>query len=937
MTNEMQSQWDTSWLDSGNQSYLDNQFETFLNNPASLSDEWRCYFQDLMSSNQQYMDVSHADVRQFFKNLSFKHKKNHTGTIVVSNDLKEIAVQKLIFSYRLLGHLQSKINPLSIYPKPLIPELELSHFDLQESDLNQHFIAGDLLGAKNRTLQQIIDDLQKIYCGTVAVEYLHIDNSSERLWIQQHLEDMRLNFVLTKEQKLAIAELICASDGLEKYLGAKYPGSKRFSLEGCDSLLVGLDEIISYGGNHGIQEVILAMTHRGRLNILVNLMGKLPSELFDQFEDRHNTLLESGDVKYHQGFASDLKTSGGNVHVALIFNPSHLEIVTPVASGSVRARQERRDENGVDKVLSIAIHGDAAFSGQGVVMETLNMSATRGYGIGGTIHVIVNNQIGFTTSNPHDSRSTLYCSDIGKMLAAPIFHVNANDPEAVLEVFNLALNYKVKFKKDVIIDLVGYRRMGHNEADEPSATQPLMYKKIRSMPSVKDLYAEQLVNNGDFSLEEITQISDSYRETLDKRDRAVVKRLTDAEWRNSFASDWSPYGTRDWRIPTSTTVDIETLKSLANARDMVPEGFVLDARVQKIVEARKNMTQEAQLADWGYAETLAYASLINDGYGVRLSGQDSGRGTFFHRHAVWHDQNTAATYTSLSNLPQQKAKFTVIDSLLSEMAVLAFEYGFSTNEPRTLTLWEAQFGDFANGAQVVVDQFISSGEQKWGRLSGLVLLLPHGYEGQGPEHSSARIERYMQLCAQHNMQVCIPSTPAQMYHLLRRQMLRPMRKPLVVITPKSLLRHKDAVSSLVEIATGEFKVIIVDPVASYEKIDRVILCSGKVYYELKAAMKNKDHIAIIRIEQPYPFPEEELHQALKKYINAKKIVWCQEEPRNQGVWYSMQHRLVNAMLPGQQLEYAGRMDSAAPAVGYFHLHEQQQKDLVMTAMGERIQ
>lgn len=931
----MQSQWNTSWLDSGNQSYLDNQFEIFLKNPTALSAEWREYFQELMNTNQQYMDVSHADVREFFKNLSFKTKKTAAVTHVDSNDLKEMAVQKLIFSYRLLGHLQSNINPLADSPVPLIPQLAIGNFGLEESDLNKTFIVTELTGPKVRTLQQIINNLQKMYCDTLAIEYLHIDDTSERLWIQHNFEEKRLNSTLTKEQKLNILELICATDGLEKYLGAKYPGSKRFSLEGCDSLLVGLDEIISTGGNDGIQEVILAMTHRGRLNVLVNLMGKLPRELFDQFEDRHNVLLESGDVKYHQGFASDLKTNSGNVHVSLIFNPSHLEIVTPVASGSVRARQERRGAVGAEQVLCVAMHGDAAFSGQGVVMESLNMSQTRGYGIGGTIHIIVNNQIGFTTSNPHDARSTLYCSDIGKMISAPILHVNADDPEAMLQACNLAIAYRIKFKKDIIIDLLGYRRMGHNEADEPSATQPLMYKTIRSHQSVKEVYANKLVNNGDFSAEFITNMSDAYRNTLDQRDSAVVKRLADRDWKRSFISDWSPYGARDWRVPTSTKVSLETLKSLANIRDTVPEGFVLDARVQKIVEARKNMTQEIIEADWGYAETLAYASLLSEGYGVRLSGQDSGRGTFFHRHAVLHEQNTGATYISLNNLSPQQAKFTVIDSLLSEAAVLGFEYGFSTNEPRTLTLWEAQFGDFANGGQVVVDQFISSGEQKWGRLSGLVLLLPHGYEGQGPEHSSARIERYMQLCAQHNMQVCIPSTPAQMFHLLRRQMLRPMRKPLIVITPKSLLRHKAAVSSLKNIADGEFKLIIADPVKSYEQVNRIILCSGKVYYDLLEVVGNKDNIAIVRLEQIYPFPEEELSQELKKYVNVKDIIWCQEEPRNQGAWYSMQHHLRNALLPGQNLEYAGRSDSASPAVGYFHLHEQQQKELLMAAIGER--
>ncbi|HSX19631.1 MAG TPA: 2-oxoglutarate dehydrogenase E1 component, partial [Gammaproteobacteria bacterium] len=655
---------------------------------------------------------------------------------------------------------------------------------------------------------------------------------------------------------------------------------------------------------------------------------------FDQFEERHNIQLESGDVKYHQGFSTDLQTPTGNVHATLVFNPSHLEIVTPVANGSTCARQQRRNDHGKEQVMCVALHGDASFSGQGVVMEAMNMSATRGYGIGGTIHVIVNNQIGFTTSNPHDARSTLYCSDIGKMMSIPVFHVNSDDPEAVCAVFHIATEFKIKFQKDVIIDLIGYRRMGHNEADEPSATQPLMYKEIRQHPTVKDIYAEKLISAGVFTTEEITRMVDTYREGLDKRDHAVAKRMASKDWKNAYASDWTPYASRDWRIPTSTKVPLDTIKTLATARDTAPEGFAFDSRVQKIVEARRAMTAGTMLADWGYAETLAYATLLNEGYGVRLAGQDSQRGTFFHRHAVWHDQNTGDTYTSLCHVNAQQGKFWVIDSLLSEAAALGFEYGYSTSEPRTLTLWEAQFGDFANGAQVVIDQFISSGEQKWGRLSGLVLLLPHGYEGQGPEHSSARIERYMQLCAQHNIQVCVPSTPAQIYHLLRRQILRPMRKPLIVITPKSLLRHKEAVSTLDEIANGSFQVIIPDNLDNYDQIKRVILCAGKIYYELSAARGDNQKIAIVRLEQLYPFPQEELRAELQKYKTAKDVIWCQEEPLNQGAWYSSQHHLRNALLPHQELQYAGRSDSAAPAVGYFYLHEQQQHDLVKQAIGE---
>jgi 2-oxoglutarate dehydrogenase E1 component len=936
MPSEMQEQWKSSWLDSGNQSYLDNQYEIFLKNPDDLSPEWRSYFEQLKDSQQTQDDVSHAEIRDLFKALSYKPKNNLVRNGDIDTELQQIAVDKLIFAYRLLGHQASIINPLATEPPPVIPELELNYYGLDRGDLNNKLYAGDLAGPKLRNLQTIVSDLKKVYCGTIATQFMHIPDSAERQWIQSNLENILLNIVPSKEEKHQILELIIAADGLEKYLGAKYPGAKRFSLEGCDSLIVALDQIILSGGKQGIKEIVLAMAHRGRLNVLVNLLGKLPKELFDQFEDKkHSQQEESGDVKYHQGFASDLQTPGGNVHVSLAFNPSHLEIVTPVASGSVRARQERRNDINRDQVLCVAMHGDAAFAGQGVVMEIMNMSGTRGFEIGGTIHIIINNQIGFTTSDPKDARSTMYCSDVGKMLAIPVFHVNADDPEAMFVIANLALQYKIKFHKDVIIDLVGYRRMGHNEADEPSATQPIMYKNIRSRPTVKKIYADKLVNAGFITEPEIEKLVNEYRDTLDRRDTAVVKSLANGDWKNSFAPDWSPYGARDWRIPTATKVPQEILLNLANARDAVPDGFTLDVRVKKIIDDRKKMTQGEILCDWGYAETLAYATLLNEGYSVRLSGQDCSRGTFFHRHATWHDQNTGDIYTSLCNLTPEQAKCWIIDSLLSEAGVLGFEYGYTSSEPRTLTLWEAQFGDFANGAQVVIDQFISSGEQKWGRLSGLVMLLPHGYEGQGPEHSSARIERYMQLCAQHNIQVCIPSTPAQMFHLLRRQMLRPMRKPLIVITPKSLLRHKEAVSSLDELANGEFKVIIPDANQNYAAIERVICCSGKVYYEVNALRNSMQlqNIAIVRIEQLYPFPDQEFSAIINQYSNARDIVWCQEEPRNQGAWYSTQHHLLQSLLPNQKLIYAGRGDSAAPAVGYLHLHQQQQEELVRTAIG----
>jgi 2-oxoglutarate dehydrogenase E1 component len=937
MPNEMQQQWNTSWLDSGNQSYLDNLYEAYLKNPADVPKNWQDYFQKLIQANTQ-ADVSHADIRDYFKKLSYQPKKIEiNNTVAVSLELQQIAVEKLIFAYRLLGHLQSNINPIGMYAPEKVPELELEYYNLHKLDLNTKLNAADLAGPKQRTLGEILRDLKKIYCSTVATEYMHISDSAERDWVQRNLESTLLNLSLSKEEKLRILELVTAADGLEKYIAAKYPGSKRFSIEGCDSLIVALDKIIFGGGSQGIEEIVLAMAHRGRLNVLVNLLGKMPRELFEQFEDIHNEEVESGDVKYHQGFATDLRTPGGNVHVSLAFNPSHLEVVTAVATGSVRARQQRRNDERRNQVICVAMHGDAAFAGQGIVMEIMNMSCTRAYSVGGTIHIIVNNQIGFTTSNPQDARSTMYCSDIGKMLSIPIFHVNADDPEAVLAITNLALQYRLKFNKDVIIDLIGYRRMGHNEADEPSATQPLMYKTIRAHPTLKELYANKMISDQIFNDVEIKKLETNYREILDRRDQAVVKYLADNDWRSEFASDWTPYANKDWRVAADTTVNIETLKQLAIARDTIPDGFVLNPRVKKIIEDRRKMTSGELAADWGYAETLAYASLLNEGFAVRLTGQDSGRGTFFHRHAVLHEQNTGATYIPLQHISKKQGNFEIYDSLLSEEAVLGFEYGFSSSEPRALTLWEAQFGDFANGAQVIVDQFISSGEQKWGRLSGLVMLLPHGYEGQGPEHSSARLERYLQLCAQHNIQVCVPSTPAQMFHLLRRQLLRPIRKPLIIITPKSLLRHKEAVSSLQQIANAKFEVIMRDTTQDYSTVRRVIICAGKVYYDLiEIRHKIQQPVAIIRVEQLYPFPEVELQQELQKYSSATEIVWCQEEPRNQGSWYATQHHLLNCLNTTQQLQYAGRDASAAPAVGYYKLHLQQQEELLHKALGIEI-
>jgi len=744
---------------------------------------------------------------------------------------------------------------------------------------------------------------------------------------------MKLN--LDEDQKLWLLQLLTAAEGLENHLHSRYVGQKRFSLEGGEALIPLLDELIQRAGAKGIEEVVLGMAHRGRLNVLTNILGKPPGAIFQEFEGRFDldSQLASGDVKYHQGFSTDVETPGGIVHLALSFNPSHLEIISPVVEGSVRARQQRRKDREGQKVLPILIHGDAAFAGQGVVMETFNMSQARGFGTGGTVHVIINNQIGFTTSNPLDARSTFYCTDVAKMVQAPIFHVNGNDPEAVIFVTRLAHDYRKTFHRDVLIDVVCYRRHGHNEADEPAVTQPRMYKLIRRQPTVRTLYAERLANEGTLSMERSQALVEETRTSLEHGE--VVTRPFLCGLPNPYSVTWKPYLKVKWDHPADTSLPAATLERLAQRLLSVPEGFHLHPRVGRLMNERERMASGERQLDWGFAETLAYASLVAEGHPVRLSGQDSARGTFFHRHAVLHDQLTGSAYRPLQHISRDQGNFTVIDSLLSEEAVLGFEYGYASAAPDTLTLWEAQFGDFANGAQVVIDQFISSGDAKWGRLCGLVMLLPHGYEGQGPEHSSARLERFLQLCAGHNMQVCQPTTPAQIFHLLRLQMVRPFRKPLVVMTPKSLLRHKMATSPLTELSNARFQPVIgeveeVDP----ERVVRVIACSGKVYYDLIEARRTRglSDAAVVRIEQLYPFPEEPFVQALAPFPNAKQLIWCQEEPQNQGAWDQIRHRFHTQVAGGMSLYFSGRPVAASPAVGYYPLHLKQQETLVEEAL-----
>lgn len=927
----MKAQWESSIFNGNSASYLEALYELYLQNPEQLSEQWQQYFANLNPTST--IEMSHAQVReQLIKWVKNGHARATTPSVSVEHELKQIQVLRLIQAYRLQGHLHAQINPLGMREAldENAKELCLEEYGLDVADMATVFDVETFVGPQHMPLSELYQALNDTYCGSIGTEYLHIPSREEQSWIQERIESLRATPRFAPEKKQQILDRITVSEGLERYLGAKFPGAKRFSLEGAEALIPLLTELIQKAGSQQVKECVIGMAHRGRLNVLVNVLGKDPQELFNEFEGKHPAREESGDVKYHQGFSSDVTTPGGLLHLALAFNPSHLEIIAPVLAGSVRARQNRYQDSSHNKVLPVSIHGDAAFAGQGVVMEILNMSQTRGYGIGGTIHIVINNQVGFTTSNPHDARSTLYCTDVAKVVLAPIFHVNADDPEAVVLVTEIALDYRMRFNKDVIIDLVCYRRHGHNEADDPFATQPIMYNKIKSHPSVRQVYAEQLIREKVVTQQQVDTLIKQNRESLDKGEGVAWHIVKQSDHQ---AVDWRPYLSHDWKESVKTLMSPSQIEALSKKLLAIPQGFTLHARVAKIYEEREKMAQNQLPIDWGFAETLAYASLLQEGYDIRITGQDCRRGTFFHRHAVVHDQKNGKIATPLAHIVPGK-HFKIYDSILSEEAVVAFEYGYASADPNCLVIWEAQFGDFANGAQVVIDQFISSGEQKWNRWCGLVMLLPHGYEGQGPEHSSARLERYLQLCAQHNMQVCVPSNASQIFHLLRRQMLRKMRKPLIVMTPKSLLRHKGASCDLDSLTNGHFQVVIpevesIDP----KKITKVVLCSGKVYYDLVAKRDElkKFNVAILRIEQLYPFPEAELKIQLDRYPHAKQVVWCQEEPKNQGAWFSSQHHF-RACLGAQTLRFAGREASASPAVGYFHVHQEQQEALVVDAL-----
>lgn len=940
MSKKLQEQYAQTPLFGANAGAVEALYEQYIEQPDSVPAEWQRYFESLGDATTE---ARHAEIREQLKaggsqGSRARVVRSKRAGAAQGSDEKQAAVSRLIQVYSLRGHQIADIDPLGLMHRPVPGVLKRDYLGLTDADMDTEFFTGGLAGSANRRmkLRDIVALLEKIYCGKIGAEFAHISRARERLWLRKRFEQGMASDPLSDEDRLTILEQLTSAEGIERYLHTRYVGQKRFSLEGGESLIPMIDDVIQQGGRNGIREIVIGMAHRGRINVLVNILGKSPEELFEEFEGNYDLkeLKGSGDVKYHKGFSADMKTDGGNVHIALAFNPSHLEIVNPVVEGSVRARQQRRGDEERQEVLPLLVHGDAAFAGQGVVSETFQMSQTNGFRTGGTLHIVINNQIGFTTSRPSDARSTDYCSDVAKMIEAPIFHVNADDPEAVIFVTRLALEYRQKFRKDVVIDLVCYRRHGHNEADEPAATQPIMYSTIKSHRTTREIYAEKLIARNLLTAADVNELQDQYRDRLDRGEPVPKSAL--GLIGDEYTVDWSPYTAAGWDQAIDTTISPATVADLGEAITSYPKDMRLQGRVQRIMDERVKMAKGEIDMDWGFAETMAYAALIKDGYTCRLVGQDSGRGTFFHRHAVLHNQINNVEYTPLRHLTENSNAFRVIDSLLSEEAVLGFEYGYSTTEPNTLVIWEGQFGDFANGAQVVIDQFISSGESKWGRLCGITMFLPHGYEGQGPEHSSARLERFLQLCAEHNMQVCVPSTPAQMFHMLRRQMMRAFRAPLIVMTPKSLLRHKMSVSPLSALSDGEFKLIIPEQESiDVKKTRRIVFCSGKVFYDLRESREvhGIDDVALIRVEQLYPFPIPEYAEILEQYAHVKDVVWCQEEPENQGAWYQIRHRLQEPLQGDQQLYYAGRAGAAAPASGIFKIHLQQQQALVEAALG----
>ncbi|MED7788898.1 2-oxoglutarate dehydrogenase E1 component [Francisella sp. 19X1-34] len=923
------SQWlDTTQFFGGNLEYLESIYDDYISgNYDGIDPKWLSFFDSVATAT----DTVHRDLVDEFKNLA-KHKTG--STIVVGENDVTLKAKSLVKSYRSHGYKSANIDPLGLTTFDRDSGLELSAHGLSDNDLSEQVNLGDFTNNKTMTLKEVIEKAKAIYESNVGYEYRYIGNKEEKLWLQDKIEN---SSPANNDEKKWILQQLVAAEGLEKYLALRYVGQKRFGLEGGESLIPSLQHIIEKSvAKHETRFVQLGMAHRGRLNVLVNILGKNPKELFEEFEGKQSEKSLSGDVKYHMGYSNYRSIDGKEAKIALAFNPSHLEVVDPVVEGAAKAIQDKLEGNAHNKVLPILIHGDSAFCGQGIVMETFGFSLTEAYGTGGTVHLVVNNQVGFTTSSKFGvNRSSNYSTDIAKMVDAPIFHVNGDDPEAVVKVADIALEYRMKFNKDVVIDLLCYRRNGHNETDEPSGTQPEMYEVIKKLPTTLKQYGEKLVSEGSVDAEFISRLTAGYRSKLDEGkvtvdilDRSVVKDKLKV-------CDWLPYIGKQETKYNYKPISKEKLKELALKMSSVPEDIKAQMQVKKALTDRVKMANGELPLNWGFAESLAYATILDQGYPVRISGEDSGRGTFSHRHAVVKNMDTKSPqreYIPLEHI-NEKARFDIIDSTLSEYGVLGFEYGYSCYSPDSLVIWEAQFGDFVNTAQVVIDQFLVAAEEKWGILSGLTLFLPHGQEGAGAEHSSARLERFLSSCANNNMQVCTPTTPAQIYHLLRRQVIRPLRKPLIVMTPKSLLRNPMAVSSLDELATGKFEPVIDDSNAKVEKVKKLILCNGKVYYDLMAKKQDGyEDIAVVRLEELYPFPREEVAEIFAKYKNAEKIIWLQEEPQNKGAWYNIRHFIERLVGKNQELLCVARERSSTPAVGYHALYVKQQEEIISRAL-----
>ena len=948
----------TSFLTKSNSAFLEQMYLKYINQDLDLPSSWKNYFDDLGDELDLVVNEikgpSWAPIKKQINIVEKKPKKevHSNGSVknVISennlqNNIDSIKAVELIRAYRLRGHLLAKLDPLGLKKTEYLEELHPEYYGFKKSDYKREIFLNGVTNKKYSNISEILTFLNKTYCGPIGYEYMHISNPEERIWLRRRIEEDENEIKFTKNGKEAILNKLIQAEGFEKFLATKYVGTKRFGLDGAESLIPALEQIIKIGGQSQIKEVKIGMSHRGRLNVLANVLQKSYKRIFNEFAGEFNSSSNegAGDVKYHLGASSNREFDGNPVHVSLTDNPSHLEAVNPVVLGQTRAKQFFHKDKERNKVIPILIHGDAAFAGQGIVAECFAMSGLPGHNTGGTIHIIVNNQIGFTTS-PRFARSSPYPSDVAKMVDAPILHVNGDDPEAVIYATRIATEFRLKFNRDVVVDLICYRRFGHNEGDEPSFTQPLMYEKIRSHPTTLKLYGQKLTQEQIFTEEGVNQKIKTFKDLLDDQFKTAKDYKPKIEW---FEGTWSRYKPEKGKDKRGVTgVDKEIIKSISDRINVIPSEINPHKTVAKVFDLRKKSIDTEKNIDWATAESLAFATLLKEGYPVRLVGQDSGRGTFSQRHSVLRNQSDNSRYIPLNHISEGQKKYEIVDSFLSELAVLGFEYGYSLVEPNTLTLWEAQFGDFANGAQIIIDQFISSGERKWSRASGIVMLLPHGYEGQGPEHSSARLERFLQLCSNDNMQVMNCTTPANYFHALRRQMKRDFRKPLIMMTPKSLLRNKYCVSDLEDFSkNNSFHRVLwdhaIDPktegfikLKNSSKIRKVILCSGKVYFDLLEAREKLkiDDVILYRIEQLYPFPAKTLVKELKPYAKSATFHWCQEEPKNMGAWFSVRDyiewTLDNIKANNNQISYIGRSPDASPATGYAKRHISQQQEII---------